>query len=202
MKEIHLFNTVSFDHYVKSKIDLIKKELLNSNQKILNENSNDLARQIAEKYYLKRITVDYDSLKTTVIPQQVMHYRRPVMTHFIEYEFEFIGNSELLECKPSNSVCGIGYPVVVTVTGNKIAFSVNSEGIVTNGGQPLERAKMYAKAVFDYIDCNLESLNISIDSWNSTLEEELRVAIIDRRSQLQMIIDKKKEIEDKLNPFK
>lgn len=202
MKDIYLFNAVSFDSYVATKTERIKQELLNSSKRILNEDSSILAKQIAEKHYMEAPIMDYDSLKTTVVPRQVMHFRRPVMTHFVEYEFQFKGNSELLECKPSNAACGIGYPVVITLSGNKIAFEVNSGGIVTNGGQPMERVKMYAKAVFDFIDCNLESLNISIDSWNSTLEEELRVAIADRRSQLQAIIDKKKEIDDGLNPFK
>jgi len=201
MKDIYLFNSIPLNSHLKEITRKVKDELLKSSNRILNENSSDLAEELADKYKQNAPSFDYDSLETTVIPRNVMHYRRPVMTHFVEYKFPFSGDKVLLECKPSTAACGIGYPVVVTVIGDKIAFEVNSQGIVTNGGQPMERVKMYAKAVFDYVDFSNESLTESINEWNGTLKEEIEAAIVDRKAQLQDLIDKKKEIEDGLNPF-
>jgi len=202
MKNIRLFNECSITSFLNNRDELIRENLRRNLDGILKSNPKTLSSEIADKYRIKVPSFDFGSTTNKVEPTPERYMNRFVMTDYVVYEIPFTGNEEILKCAPSQTSFRLGYPLIVTVIGNKISFYINSQGLVSNPGQPRERVKRHAEMIKDYITCSLEGLSLDIESWNDSIGESLYAGISDTKKRLEENLDRKKTMEDDLNPFK
>lgn len=192
MELIRLFNEKSFSEHLNNINQEIKELLKQDYNKIINADSHSLAMEYRENYKISCPVFDFDKTKAKLIAKETMYYEIP-----------FNGDYKILKCRSENTSCKSPGSIEVSLHSDKIDFRyINNQGTIQNEGMPKERLLRDLESIKEFIECSIESLSKSINTWNDEITEILYRRISNIKEQFENEKKLSKQISDNLNPFK
>lgn len=192
MEQIKLFNQISILEHFKDIETEIAKLINQDSNKIKDVNSVSLALEYKERYKINCPVFDFDKTEDKLVAIEKMYYEIP-----------FDGDYKILKCRPKNANCKSPGQIQVDLHTDKISFIYeNRQGTIHSQAAPRERLLKDLELVQKFIECSIESLSKSIDTWNINIVDKLNKKIISIKEQLEKKEKFRKQISEGLNPFK
>lgn len=116
------------------------------------------------------------------------------------YSIPFSGNRELFGCSPI--VSNNNLLIRVKISNNILTIPIQTDGIINNSELIRKELADKAKLIINVIEEGLEILRNNVDEYNDSLESKITEAIENYQQEIKASRDKRKQVQDELNPFK